>query len=545
MDENKTPLSPQDDSWLQDLFNNPDLAPELEADELAVTSVGLTHPADLELEKIIQETLSQDWEAEAAQEELELPAPELFTMAPDLVDDAADPIANSATTVIPSPVEEFRDDEFRDTFGEGEILDQIFNEFSQPEPALEPKPESEPERREETVEKEEPKEEPKEDPKSEPEDPLEKGRPKGKSGYGLLGIPHILATAIWLGIILIIGVTIGRMAWLCAADVLAFDRDPISVTLTIDEDDTIDDIAQKLKDAGLISYPRLFTKYAELADAMEHIKPGTYSLNSPEELEPEQFLVYDYKALVSVLSPYSSGLVVVEDLRIPEGYTCAQIFKLLEEKNVCTVAQLEEYAASGELDDYWFLNGVARGDRYCLEGYLFPNTYDFYENDDPRRVLEKMLDAFDASFTDVMKSKLEGLDGYTIREVIIIASMIEKEAADDAESFTVSSVIYNRLSNPDEYPFLNIDATIVYALGGKAELTEEDLKLDSPYNTYTNKGLPPGPISSPSQNSIAAALDPEETNYHYYALDPTTEKHHFSSTYEEHKAFLDSIKEAQ
>ena len=94
------------------------------------------------------------------------------------------------------------------------------------------------------------------------------------------------------------------------------------------------------------------------------------------------------------------------------------------------------YAASGDLDDYWFLEGVSRGDKYCLEGYLFPDTYDFYENDEPERVLEKMLDAFDASFTDVMKKKLEEMDGYTIREVIIIASMIEKESPSPQSSIT-------------------------------------------------------------------------------------------------------------
>jgi UPF0755 protein len=131
--------------------------------------------------------------------------------------------------------------------------------------------------------------------------------------------------------------------------------------------------------------------------------------------------------------------------------------------------------------------------------------------------------------------------------------MIEKETANIPESFTISSVIYNRLNNSSEFPFLNIDATIVYALGGKSDLTEEDLKIDSPYNTYTNKGLPPGPISNPSQNSIAAALDPEETldengkriKYYYYALDPSTNEHHFSKTYKEHQAFLDSLKEAE
>ena len=113
------------------------------------------------------------------------------------------------------------------------------------------------------------------------------------------------------------------------------------------------------------------------------------------------------------------------------------------------------------------------------------------------------------------------------------------------------SVIFNRLADPANYPYLNIDATIVYALNGKSELTKEDLEIDHPYNTYKNKGLPPGPISNPSQNSIAAALDPEVTvdengkkvKYYYYAYDPATKDHHFSKTYQEHQAFLDSLKE--
>ncbi len=391
----------------------------------------------------------------------------------------------------------------------------------------------------------------------------EKGRPKRKNGYGiLLGIPHLLSTALWLALIVAIGVTAGRMIWLCATDVLAFGREPITATVVIEETDTMEDVAVKLQNAGLIRYTGMFELYADLSNAQEKIRPGTYEFNPPSE--DTEVVVYDYMALVSVMSP-ASGPVIVDDLRIPEGYTCAQIFQLLEDNNVCTVQELEDYAASGELDDYWFLDGVQRGDKYCLEGYLFPDTYDFYENDDPERVLEKMLDAFDRSITTQMRDDLNLLNtqletmmsanGYdssyieanriTIREVVIIASMIEKETANNVESFTIASVIYNRLTNAAAYPYLNIDAALVYALGGKAELTEEDKKLDSPYNTYTYKGLPPGPISNPSQNSLAAALDPEMTDYYYYAYDPSAEEHHFSVTYEEHLQFLESLESRQ
>ena len=513
MDENKQPDRPFDDQWLEEFLAAPELGSEIQADEQAIAGAGLTHPNDLELEKIMQEVLN---EVRAEEDALAHTA-------------IIDPMQPSS---LQSEPETFKDDEFRAAFGEGDSLNQVFSD--QPMPVAEPQPEPAP------VEENE-----------EDEEPVEKSRPKRKKGSGLLGLPHLAATAIWLMIIIAIGVSIGRLVWLCASDVLAFGREPITASIIIAEGDDIPTIAKKLKDAGLIEYTGLFEFYADITDAQDKIKPGTYQFKAVTE--DNETIVYDYMALVTVMSPRGSSLVVVDDLRIPEGYTCAQIFQLLEEKKVCTVAELEECAANGNLGEYWFLEGVTRGDKYCLEGYLFPDTYDFYENDDPERVLKKMLNAFNASFTEVMRDKLQKLEGYTIREVIIIASMIEKETANTPESFTISSVIYNRLNNSSEFPYLNIDATIVYALGGKSDLTEEDLKIDHPYNTYTKKGLPPGPISNPSQNSIAAALDPEVTmdengkrvKYYYYAFDPSTNEHHFSKTLKEHQAFLDSLKEAE
>lgn len=246
----------------------------------------------------------------------------------------------------------------------------------------------------------------------------------------------------------------------------------------------------------------------------------------------------------------------------PEGYTCEQIFRLLDSKGVCSIEELEAYAADGELDDYWFLEGVKRGDKYCLEGYLFPDTYTFYTNDDPERVLEKFLDNFDNRFTDLMKEKLEPLNarlasilssrGYgkayieehkiTIREIVIIASMIEKETSGNDESYTISSVIYNRLTNPGNYPHLNIDATLIYALGGNIDpetgltkpLTNKDLQMDHPYNTYVKTGLIPGPISNPGRNSIDAALDPSNTGYYFYVYNPKSGEHLFAKTKYDH-----------
>lgn len=482
----------------EELLAAPDLASEILPDEDAMAAAGLTRPEDAEVNRIINETKS----------EME------FT-----------------TT------EEFRDADFVDTFGEGDDLQRIFGE--------------EPYRSEENSEEEVPQEDESEEQPQE-EISMRKGRPKRKKGYGLLGIPHILATVIWLAIIVAIGVSLGRLAWVCAADVLAFGREEQIVVVSIDNEDTLDDIALKLQEAGLIRYPELFKLYAGLTSAREDISSGTFTLNT----------IYDYNALVDSMTYYSSSREVVQ-VMIPEGYSCQQMFALLEAKGVCSAADLEEYAANGELDDYWFLEGVERGDKYCLEGYLFPDTYDFYVGDEPERVLEKMLDDFDYRFSEDMEAAIDTLNeklaakyranGYgdeyisshkmTVREVVIVASLIEKETAANDESFTISSVIYNRLTNQAQWPYLNIDAALLYALGHKEYLTNEDLQVDSPYNTYTHTGLIPGPITNPGLNSLRAALLPEDTGYYCYALDPATGKHHFTKTYADHLAFLATLED--
>ena len=129
----------------------------------------------------------------------------------------------------------------------------------------------------------------------------------------------------------------------------------------------------------------------------------------------------------------------------------------------------------------------------------------------------------------------------TVRDVVIIASMIEKETASNPESYNISSVIYNRLTNPDQFPMLQIDATLVYYTG-RTEITAEDLVTDHPYNTYTRPGLIPGAISNPGAYSLDAALDPVESEFYFYALDPSTGTHHFSKTLKEHEDFLASIR---
>lgn len=582
MDNQKKPEMPADDSWFDELLARPQVGQELGADEHAVNAAGLTDPADLELEQIILEAQNMDVppleDPELAQELAQAEASEEMLL--EIIDDITDEVSDETLVCLPStPVEEsmdatmvhtiepsdsslwelpaaddpqeeeepprelpetpFLDDEYKDTFGQsGEALEIVFADMRE---ATEKPAKKEPA------------------PKPVREKPVAKGRPKMKKGYGLLGIPHIVSTVVWLAIILAIGVSLGRMLWVVATDVLAFGRESRECTVTISENDNIDTIANKLKTAGLIKYPDLFKFYADLTDAEEEISAGTFTLNTK----------YDYMALVNYMSAHSSIREEVEVL-IPEGYSCAQIFALLEEKKVCTAEDLEEYAASGELEEYWFLKDVERGTKYCLEGYLFPDTYKFYTNDKPGRVLTKMLDNFDYRFTDIMKEKLDSLNdrmgqamtklGYpkdyveehkfTMRDIVIIASMIEKETANDAESYDVASVIYNRLTNAKEYPYLNIDATIIYALDGNIDpetgktkpLTSADLKMEHPYNTYTVKGMIPGPISNPGRNSLNAALDPNETNYYFYVFNPNTGVHLFAKNAKEHDKNVEYVR---
>lgn len=373
--------------------------------------------------------------------------------------------------------------------------------------------------------------------------PPEKPKRKGKRRL----VPLFVKVLLYLVIVGIAAVGLGYGVWECAQDVLAFGRSDEMLTVTIEEGATLDDIAQMLEDNGVIKYPWLFKFYCKFTDSTETMDPGTYQI----------CYNFDYHALVNGMIANSPNRTTVR-VMIPEGITAAQVFALMEKNGVCTEEKLAACAAETEFD-YWFLEGIPYGDENRLEGFLFPDTYDFYENDDPERVLDRLLANFDRKFSDTAQEQLALLNdsfaerlraaGYdedyiaahrfTVYELITVASMIERESAGSSESNSIASVIYNRLSDPANWPYINIDATVVYALGGISRpLTYEDTQVDSPYNTYKHTGLPVGPISNPGLSSITAALNPADTDYYFYALDSSTGLHHFSKTYDEHNAFL-------
>ena len=307
--------------------------------------------------------------------------------------------------------------------------------------------------------------------------------------------------------IFVIGVSalLACIGWVAANDVLALNKPEKTATITITNDDSFGDVAEKLKDEGLIEYKFLFNLFATFTRSKDDVVAGTFTLNTD----------MDYRALLSGMSANSATRATVT-VTIPEGYTVDQIFTLLEEKGVASVEDLQDMAANHDYA-FSFLQDLELGDYHRLEGYLYPDTYEFTTPQNPLYVINKMLVRFDEQFTDAMRQEVAD-SGRTIHEIITIASMIEKET-DGNDRADIASVIYNRLNNPSggTQGYLQIDATLAYINGGKVP-TEADKSIDSPYNTYLYKGLPAGPISNPGLESIKAAMNPNSTSYYYYAL---------------------------
>ena len=362
-------------------------------------------------------------------------------------------------------------------------------------------------------------------------------------------LPGPIRVLLYVCCVLAASVLLAVFAWKCADEVCAFTAEEETVTVTVPENATMSQVTDILMDKGLIHYRWLFSLYCMISGAEAKIDPGTYELNT----------IYDYHALINGMIATAENRATVE-VTIPEGYEADDIFNLLEEKGVCTVDKLQEAAANYEFD-YDFLKDLDYGDYRRLEGYLFPDTYEFYMDDDPENVLAKFLRNFNNKITDEMYAALTELNtdlqakmekaGFTeaeiadaqltFHDIIIVASLVEKETYRSSESGLIASVIYNRLCSKT-YPCLNIDATIQYVLPERKEiLTNADKAVISPYNTYTNAGLPIGPISNPGITSIRAALYPMETSYYFYASDPDAINHKFFETGYEYQSYLDSL----
>lgn len=336
------------------------------------------------------------------------------------------------------------------------------------------------------------------------------------------------AALVVLYVAAVIGVSIllACIGWTAAGDVLALNKPEKSITFTVAVDEDFDSVVDRLEQEGMIEYKFLFKLFAAITHKKDVITAGSYTLNTD----------MDYRALLAGMSANSANRSEVK-VTIPEGYNIDQIFALLEEKGVSTVAKLREAAASHDYA-FSFLQDIPLGDYKRLEGYLMPATYDFYTNHDPVYAINKLLVHFDSQVKNDLRDKVAE-SNYSLREMLTIASLIERETTGEDRT-DISAVIHNRLENPDAgtQGYLQIDATLVYINGGK-EPTEEDKAIDSPYNTYLYKGLPPTPIANPGMESIIAAMNPSDSKDFYYALGDD-DNHHFFRTYDQLQKFISS-----
>ncbi len=325
----------------------------------------------------------------------------------------------------------------------------------------------------------------------------------------------------YIYIAFILGVSMLLSAWIIMSvnEVLALARPDYEAIVEIPADASRGDVAKILKENNIIEHKGLFKMFALLTKRGAEFPEGEYKINSN----------MDYRAMLRRLTSKKSALNTVM-VTIPEGYEVSQIIELLDEKGVCEAAALEDAVANTDFD-YDFLKSIPLGKTNRLEGYMFPDTYEFYKNDMPERVIKRFLDNFELKFSEDKMERAKEL-GFTAHELITLASIIEREAtAKDREN--ISSVFHNRLANKT-YPYLESCATVQYVLGERKKvITIADTKIDNKYNTYKYKGLPPGPIANPGLDSIEAALYPNNTDYLFFALQEDG-THKFSKTYEEH-----------
>jgi len=287
--------------------------------------------------------------------------------------------------------------------------------------------------------------------------------------------------------------------------------------LTVPPRSSAAEIASLLREEGVIRSELAFRVFVRCKGLEGGLKAGEYEL-SPALSTP------------AVVERLFLGRQVTKRFTVPEGYNTAQIAALLGREGLADPQEFLDEVATGRFS-YPFLEGLPSGTRR-LEGYLFPDTYTVTRDTGTRRIIDCMLARFAAESERLNLAERAERVGLNLREAVILASLIEREARHDEERRIISGVLHNRLRLGMP---LQVDATVLYALGRTAaeQVTLEDIKVDDPYNTYRITGLPPGPISNPGAASLAAAVDPAETPYLYYVAKPDG-RHAFAVTLEEH-----------
>lgn len=291
------------------------------------------------------------------------------------------------------------------------------------------------------------------------------------------------------------------------------------VSVTIEPGSSTSKIAQLLVNNKLIRSPLAFKLAVRYRRIGTQLKAGNYRLSRDMSLS-------------RILGELKEGQIEYKTFTVPEGITAAAIAELWEGSGYGTAETFQEAIKLPELLEKHVPEDVT------VEGYLFPDTYKFAKGTTAKTVVKMMLAESSNRWTEKLAKEAETLD-LTRHEVITLASIIQREAGSSSEIPLISGVFHNRLR--DKWR-LQADPTVLYALGDPDRLlTRADLKVESPYNTYLNKGLPSGPIGNPGMEAILGALRPEETTYFYFVAIEKG-KHHFSETLAEHNRMIREIK---
>ena len=355
---------------------------------------------------------------------------------------------------------------------------------------------------------------------------------------------------MWLVSILLIGTMIATYIVTGMNDLLAINRtDDSVISVTIPANPTLDSVTEILVKNGIINEGGYFKMFANMTKSSNEFAQGTYELRKN----------MDYQAILTNLAGKSSRTDTVE-VTIIEGMSVIEIAdKLVEEGALSDKQQFLDLCASDKFDnDFDFIKSISNpGDRYYkLEGYLYPDKYEFYHNDDPLSIIYKFLNNFESKLYE--KQAFDGYEklysihkmiektgtSYNLDQILTIASIIQAEAANKEDMYIISSILHNRLSADVDMGVSNLsrDSTKYYPYRTEKDLPATAGKnYKSKYDTYSLNGLPPGPICNPGNEAITAALLPYDTSYYYFCHDKDGQAYYASTIYE-HEANLDLIK---
>ena len=302
----------------------------------------------------------------------------------------------------------------------------------------------------------------------------------------------------------------------------------------VEKRETTKSISQRLYDAGLIKSTQIYRFLSKFYGYDGQYNAGTYTLSQGLGYEDIMFIL--------------SGTPETVKVTFPEGFTTEQIATRLERNNVCTAEEFLKAVDTVDVSSYEFLKGADLSGRdHRLDGYLFPDTYEFDVLSRPEDVIYKMLNRFNEIFRPAYYEQLEKT-GLTIDQVVILASIVEKEAKLDSDRAPIAGVFYNRyMYGGEDLKLFQSDATVRYAYHrayGKEldHSLSEELELDDPYNTYVYPGFTPGPICSPGEASLIGAVYPSNHNYYYFvARVDGSGGNVYSRTYEEHQQAIKDI----